>query len=95
MSNNERRTDGSASGIEQAAAKLASYRKWVAAHSRGGRLLILLGTLTFLLVLGWSVESLQATIGVLPTRIVAWIVLLVVLYTWYALGRGVVADMRA
>lgn len=62
------------------------YPSWVSKQSRRGKVGIGVLTPVLLLAFGSQVETLQATIGVLLTQVVTWVLFAFALYTIVLLG---------
>ena len=69
---------------------ITNYRDWIMAGSRGARVGLLIVALSLILFTGLAINVLRPVVGRGITFVVAWTVLLFVLYTLYAVVRSVV-----
>lgn len=67
------------------------YGRWVTSQSRSARVMMAIATPVLLGVYGLGVETLQATIGDIPTMILSWVVLLLAVYTLVMLAYTAVS----
>lgn len=70
--------------------KLVSYRDWLGALSRAGRGIVFVALFVLFLLVGWSVDPLQATIGTRPAQLLLWIIVIFMVYTLYGIVRPLV-----
>ena len=83
--------DTSGSGVMPGV--VTNYRNWVMRQSRGMRVLLLVGLFAVFMAVGLGLAALP--VSNILTQIVAWLVVLFLLYTLYALARSVVSNVRA